>query len=99
MAGYLFALDSLDSLELYAIHGVYGTKVTRSGNFWRPDNLFTIGDYLTMRPGDLVFFFHRRKIYGIGSLIAFTQLPVALCNYPDSYLPGVAWDPEQLLDQ
>jgi hypothetical protein len=102
MAGYLFALDSLDSLELYAVNGVYGTKIRRPGPYWGAAHLFTLGDYLTMRPGDLVFFFIDRKIYGVGRLIApGPDFPstVALCNYPDSFLPTSTPGPQLLWDQ
>jgi hypothetical protein len=99
MAGYLFLLDSLASLERYVLNGVYGTKINRPGTYWGASHLFTLADYLTMRPGDLVFFFIQRKIYGVGRLISLDPaLPPALCNYPDSFLPRpasispVLWD-------
>ena len=91
MSAYIFTLDSRETLELYAKHGVYATKITRPDSYWAANHLYTLGDYLTMRPGDLVFFFRDRKIYGIGRLVEF-QTPagsaVALCNYPRSYLPA-----------
>jgi hypothetical protein len=90
MSGYIFALDNVATLRLYAEKGVYATKVSRPGAYWAANHLYTLGDYLTMRPGDLVFFFMRRKIYGVGRIVGVAgseSSSAALCNYPSSHMP------------
>jgi hypothetical protein len=100
MSGYIFALDSLDTLRLYAENGVYATKISRPDHHWNVNHLYTLGDYLTMRPGDLVFFFIKRKIYGVGRLVRATESDsanIALCNYPESHMPGRDYTQSELL--
>lgn len=71
MAGYLMNLDSLDSLELYAESGVYATKIPLPTNGqWMRHHEATFADYVTMRPGDNIYFFIKREIFGIGELVA-----------------------------
>ena len=71
MAGYIFNLNSLDSLRLYAENGVYSTKLSISQDIdhWRTHHEGTFADYASMKPGDNIYFFIKRKIYGIGKLI------------------------------
>jgi hypothetical protein len=69
MAGYIFNLDSPDSLHLYATNGVYATKLSTPSQYWGTHHEGTFADYATMREGDNVYFFIKRKIYGIGRLI------------------------------
>ncbi len=70
MAGYLFTLDSIDSLHQCAENGVYGTFIQEPhhGN-WSGAAEGTFADYATMTPGDNVYFFIDRRIYGIGELV------------------------------
>lgn len=100
MSGYIFALDSAETLRLYAESGVYATKISRPDHYWNANHLYTLGDYLTMRSGDLVFFFIKRKIYGVGRLIRLLESPsaaVAACNYPKSYMPDRRYSRTELL--
>src|SRR3990170_3887854 len=100
MSGYIFTLDSAQTLRLYAESGVYATKISRPDHYWNAYHLYTLGDYLTMRPGDLVFFFIGRKIYGVGSLVRLVESgspSAALCNYPRSYMPGQRYTSTELL--
>jgi hypothetical protein len=69
MAGYIFSLDNLDSLHLYTRNGVYATKLSSPSGLWGSHHEGTFADYSTMRAGDNVYFFIRRKIYGIGRLV------------------------------
>ncbi len=70
MAGYIFNLDSLDSLKIYAKNGVYATKLSTPEGNWKIHHEGTFADYATMQAGDNIYFFIKRKIYGIGELIA-----------------------------
>lgn len=87
MAGYIFNLDSLSSLELYCINGVYSTKLSPpNNNNWRIHHEGTIADYSTMEEGDNVYFFIKRKIYGIGKLFDL-KFDCKFSNYPNSSIP------------
>lgn len=70
MAGYVFNLNSRDALSQCAKQGVYGTifKSDPTGT-WATAHEATFGDYCSMRPGDSVYFFHDRRVYGIGNLV------------------------------
>ncbi|MHC9540284.1 MAG: hypothetical protein AB9903_12270 [Vulcanimicrobiota bacterium] len=71
MGGYLMGLDSIDSLSLYAKNGIYATKISPPSNgAWKTHHEATFADYITMQPGDNIYFFIKRKIYGIGELVA-----------------------------
>jgi len=69
MAGYIFSLDNLDSLTLYAVGGVYATKLSAPSGLWQSHHEGTFADYVTMQEGDNIYFFIKRKIYGIGKLV------------------------------
>ena len=70
MAGYIFSLDNLQSLNLYTKNGVYATKLSNPrNNNWQTHHEGTFADYYSMQPGDNIYFFINRKIYGIGKLI------------------------------
>ncbi len=69
MAGYIFALDNLDSLRLYTKSGVYATKLSSPSGSWRAHHEGTFADYATMQKGDHVYFFIKRRIYGVGRLV------------------------------
>lgn len=70
MAGYIFNLNSLDSLKLYIDNGVYATKLSPpEKGYWLKHHEATLSDYITMKENDNIYFFIKRKIYGIGRLI------------------------------
>jgi len=70
MAGYIFSLDNIQSLSLYTNNGVYATKLSLPrNNNWQTHHEGTFADYYSMQPGDNIYFFIKRKIYGIGKLI------------------------------
>ncbi len=69
MAGYIFNLSSIDSLKIYIENGIYSTIISEPNNRWLKHHEATFGDYATMEPGDNIYFFINRKIYGIGELV------------------------------
>lgn len=104
MAGYIFSLDSLDSLHLYTRYGVYATKLSAPNHFWGNPHEGTFADYATMHEGDNVYFFIKRKIYGIGKLkdlgtdCKFFNFPGA--GRPDRFeyvttKPSLLWDEDE----
>jgi hypothetical protein len=86
MAGYIFSLDNIDSLKLYADKGVYATKLSTPDGFWRTSHEGTFADYVTMKKKDNIYFFIKRKIYGIGKLIKI-GCDCKYFNYPEAGLP------------
>lgn len=67
MAGYIMTLDSLESLETCIETGIYSTNLSdpKRGN-WLLHHEGTFADYLSMKENDNIYFFIKRKIYGIG---------------------------------
>ena len=53
------------ALEQCILRGTYSAKTAEKGAAF----LGTLADYLGMKPGDDIYFFTERKIYGIGKLI------------------------------
>lgn len=86
MAGYIFSLDNLDSLHLYTRNGVYSTKMRPPLGYWKVHHEGTFADYSSMKPGDNVYFFIERKIYGIGKLLDI-QGDCKYLNYPGAGVP------------
>lgn len=92
MAGYIFNLDSEESLVLYTSCGVYATvlNISENINHWNTAQLGTLADYVTMKPGDNVYFFIKRKIYGIGQLVSIDTEKISDCkfnNFPEASKP------------
>jgi len=74
-------------LEQTATSGVYGAKLRPPANGrWRESQEGTFADYATIRAGDSIFFFSRRKIYGIGKAVAVGE-DCKYLSYPDASLP------------
>jgi hypothetical protein len=69
MAGYIISLDSSEGLHECFHDGVYGTVLPEPTTYWRTSHEGTFADYASMAPGDNVFFFLDRKIYGVGELV------------------------------
>jgi hypothetical protein len=87
MAGYLFSLNNLDSLNECINKGVYSTTISQpNNNIWRIQHEGTFADYCSMKEGDNVYFFIKRRIYGIGSLVNIND-ECKFLNYPDSNQP------------
>ena len=71
MAGYLFSIgskttDPIEVIRECAASGFYSTKL---GSLSPTVFEGTLADYISMKPGDNVFFYCQRKIYGIGELV------------------------------
>ena len=71
MKGYIFALGPYGDVERIVHSGLFGTiqRPEIIGGNQEIVFLATTADYLTMAPGDKVFFFQNRKIYGVGEVI------------------------------
>jgi len=67
MAGYLFTFSDIDSLKACVKTGMYSTRM---GLSWSLPTTATLGDYVTMKPGDNVYFFSKRSVYGIGEIVS-----------------------------
>jgi hypothetical protein len=101
MAGYIFLLDSLDALRLYTQNGVYATKLSAPNRFWAHHHEGTFADFATMQPGDNIYFFIKRMIYGIGKLVSLAS-DCKFFNFPDAgkprrfeytkIKPSILWD-------
>src|SRR5437899_11769314 len=89
MAGYLMSLDNLGSLQLYLRAGVYGTLLSTPKGQWLKHHEATFADYVTMKPGDNIYFFIDRKIYGIGELVNVTE-DCKFLNFEGACLPHPA---------
>jgi len=87
MAGYIINLNSINSLELYIENGVYATKLSapRNGR-WLVHHEGTFADYATVKPGDNIYFFIQRNIYGIGSLVELAG-DCKFLNFPNASQP------------
>ncbi len=91
MPAYIVNLASDESLRMYMRDGAYGTQIRKSLKLgrWTPAVEYTLADYLSMRSGELIFFFRRRLIYGVGRLLGFQvgdEEVVAFENFPGSTL-------------
>jgi len=87
MPGYIFNLNDMKSLQLYAANGVYGTQLSILNNeIWKTPHEGTFADYVTMKEGDNVYFFIKRKIYGIGELVNIKG-ECKFSNYSKACLP------------
>lgn len=84
MAGYVFAIggaqDPLYSIKKCAEQGVYATYL--AGLSPLPFE-GTLADYMSMKPGDNIYFFCKRKYYGVGELTNVGP-DCKYCNFPDS---------------
>jgi hypothetical protein len=71
MKGYVFALGPSGDVERIVRSGLFGTiqRPEIIGGSQEIVFLETTADYLTIAPGDKVFFFQNRKIYGVGEVI------------------------------
>ncbi|SUY80090.1 Uncharacterised protein [Clostridium tetani] len=70
MAGYVFSINDVNSLKKCIENGIYSTNLSEPKNKnWGIHHEGTFADYISMKPGDNIYFFIDRKIYGIGELI------------------------------
>ncbi|WP_085507160.1 hypothetical protein [Thalassobacillus devorans] len=80
-------LNSLESLREVVCYGIYSTKIkTPDNNLWSTTNEQTMADFAGMQAGDNIYFFHKRKIYGIGELVDVNGSCIHL-NFPEANEP------------
>lgn len=89
MAGYVMTLgnDAFEALKKCFETGIYSTnlKIPQNDN-WKVANEGTFADYLSMKPGDHIYFFTDKIIYGIGELINVGE-DCKYLNYKDADQP------------
>ena len=74
MAGFLIVFDKLDSLEKCIAEGIYSTYLKFPSRYpknttWSSSASGTLADYISMKPGDNLYFFSSRKIYGVAEIV------------------------------
>lgn len=91
MAGYIFSLGKDGAQEILKdciYNGCYSTNIReitkKAKNFKAFEATFT--DYCSMKPGDNIYFFTNRKIYGIGELVCIGN-DCKFVNYPTASTP------------
>lgn len=92
MAGYVVSMRTDNEHELIdsISKGVYGTVLNVSKGKWTAPVEGTIADYLSMKKGDHIYFFSKRKLYGIGKLVAIGTHDCKLLNYEGAGDPSMA---------
>lgn len=83
MAGYLFTFSDKESLLDTIKRGSYSTLMSPK---WNEAVASTLGDYVTMRPGDNVYLFSKRTVYGIGEIIEVISETAAIENFEGASL-------------
>ncbi len=77
----------MDGIQSSIRDGVYATRINNpERGFWDTAKEATFADYITMCPGDSVFFFNKRKVYGVGKLVAIKG-ECKYKNYPEASDP------------
>lgn len=72
-AGFLFSInqhDKKDAISVIADTFHQGRYATLLSAKWHNATAATLGDYLNMRPGDNVYLFSNRTVYGIGEIVS-----------------------------
>lgn len=86
MAGYIMTLDNLESLKICINTGTYSTNLSSPKGIWSKQHEGTFADYFSMKENDNIYFFIKRKIYGIGKLVSIKEHCTYL-NYIDADKP------------
>ncbi|MCR5213388.1 MAG: hypothetical protein K6E10_03160 [Eubacterium sp.] len=87
MAGYIMTIDNYDALRDCVIKGIYSTIFGDINyNVWNTPQEGTYADYFSMKKGDSIYFFHERKVYGIGQIID-VDYDCKFLNYKDADIP------------
>lgn len=87
MAGYIIAIDNINSMYKCIVEGTYATNFKElKNNFWKTHHEGTFADYIGMKPGDNIYFFIKRKIYGVGELLNIGE-DCKYLNYEDADIP------------
>lgn len=79
-------LDNLKSLEMCIETGTYSTNLSEPNGKWMTHHEGTFADYMSMKEGDNIYFFIKRKIYGIGR-IKNVRFDCKFLNYIDGDIP------------
>lgn len=89
MAGVIINLSGPEPRERYCTHGAYSYRQERPAprrRGWGQNHEGAIADYLALSDADLVFFFERRRIFGIGRIVRMPGTARAtLCNFAGSW--------------
>lgn len=80
-------LDSLDALERCIESGTYSTNLSEPNGIWKIHHEGTFADFLSMKDGDSIYFFIKRKIYGIGR-ICNVKFDCKFLNYIGGDIPN-----------
>lgn len=89
MAGYIMNLDSLESLIKCIKTGTYSTNMSNpKNNTWNKQQEGTFADFLSMKENDNIYFFIKRKIYGIGKIVL-VDFDCKYLNYIEADIPKV----------
>lgn len=86
-AGYLFSIGTGDksnssiALEQCFLEGRYATLLSLK---WSAATIATMGDFITMQPGDNVYLFSNRLVYGIGEILEYKNGEAAVELFPGS---------------
>ncbi|KAB7788816.1 hypothetical protein [Bifidobacterium cebidarum] len=79
MAGYIFAMGEVQSVFDCIRKGIYSTYMSPK---WNSTKYATFSDYMAMKPGDNVYFFAKRMVYGIGEIADFAENTTVINNFP-----------------
>lgn len=99
MAGYVFSVGSnkqtneakdkeiLNTIREVVEKGAFSVRMNQPKRQWNPTPYEgTLTDYLSMKPGDNVYFFGNRKYYGIGEIVNVGP-DCKYANYQNAVLP------------
>lgn len=86
MAGYIFLIGATGTMKQCIEDGVYSTVISEPRGHWGIPNEATFCDFLSMKAGDNVYFFQKRKIYGVGELVNVGN-DCKYKNYPQASTP------------
>lgn len=78
MAGYLFAFNNKQSLFDCVRSGIYSTLMKEKRSVVTSS---TFADFATMKPGDSVYFFSKREVFGIGEIVSILPGSAFLDDY------------------
>ena len=87
MAGYIMTLDNLESLRNCIQTGTYSTNLSEPNGNWKTHHEGTFADFLSMKEGDSIYFFIKRKIYGIGEITKLS-FDCKFLNYEGADIPN-----------
>jgi hypothetical protein len=85
-AGFVMTMNSQESIERSMHDGVYATVLRQPDGYWGAPGYGTFADYASMKPGDNVYFFHDRQLYGVGEL-TLVGGACAHLNFPEASQP------------